>query len=234
MMTISFKNSYQYKNILVLFFLLAIIEIVSEFLQNKFWIAISKPILLPLLLSLYLIKSSKVSKVYIFALFLNWISNILFLSEAISYVTTASVLFIISRFFILLKVYKEVKLPTLFPFVIGTIPFIFMFIYLNFLIFDEISFQVFMITIFHSIGMSFMGGIALGNYIMKNDNTSKFLLVSAIFYTFNILLLGVKFYYLDLPLLKPMSMVFFILGHFSLLNFMILSEKENLVLINQK
>ena len=79
-----------------------------------------------------------------------------------------------------------------------------------------------------------MGGIALGNYIMKNDKTSKLLLVSAIFYTFNILILGVKFYYLDLPFLKPMSMVFFILGHFSLLNFMILSEKENFFIINQK
>jgi hypothetical protein len=234
MIALGINKSYVYKKLLLLFFLLAIIEIVSEFLENKLWIAISKPILLPLLLSLYLIRSSKVSSVYIFALFLNWISNVLFLSEAINYVTAASVLFIISRLFILLKVYKEVKLPTLFPFVIGTIPFIFMFIYLNFLIFEEISFQVFIITIFHSISMSFMGGIALGNYIMKNDKTSKLLLVSAIFYTFNILILGVKFYYLDLPFLKPMSMVFFILGHFSLLNFMILSEKENFFIINQK
>ena len=110
MIALRINKSYVYKNILLLFFLLAIIEIVLEFLQNNFWIAISKPILLPLLLSLYLIKSSKVSKVYIFALFLNWISNMLFLSEVINYVTAASILFIISRLFILLKVYKRSKI----------------------------------------------------------------------------------------------------------------------------
>lgn len=195
-------------------------------MRNSVLMTTAKPFLLPLILILYLIKSVRVSFIYIIALFLNWISNILFLSEEINYVTAASILFIFSRFFVVWKVYKEVKLPTLFPFVIGTIPFLFMFIYLNFLIFEGISFQVFIITIFHSILMSFIGGIALGNYIMKNDKPSKLLLISSVFYTFNILLLGVKFYYLDLSLLKPMSMVFFILGHLSLLHFILISEKE--------
>lgn len=225
--------SVLYKNISLLFFVISIIEIVSEFLRNNVLMTISKPFLLPLILALYLIKSVRVSFIYIVALFLNWISNILFLSEEINYVTIASILFIISRLFVILKVYREVKLPTLFPFVIGTIPFLFMFIYLNFLIFEGISSQVFIITIFHSIEMSFFGGIALGNYIMKNDKASKLLLISAVFYTFNILLLGVKFYYLDLPLLKPMSMVFFICGHFSLLHFILLSEKEQFKEVKQ-
>lgn len=70
-----------------------------------------------------------------------------------------------------------------------------------------------------------MGGMSLGNYIMRNDKISKFLLISALFYAFNILFLGIKFYYIDLSFLKPLAMVFFILGHYSLLQFILLSDR---------
>lgn len=176
-------------------------------------------------------KSIKKSFLYISAICINWIANILFLSEHSHYISLAAIFFIFSRLFVVAKVYKEIKLPSLFPFIIGTIPFLFLFIYLNFLIFQEIDFKTFVVTIIHSIVMSIMGGIALGNYIMRNDKISKFLLVSALFYAFNILFLGIKFYYIDLTFLKPLAMVFFILGHFSLLQFILLSEriKENSV-----
>ncbi|WP_298118946.1 hypothetical protein [Flavobacterium sp.] len=208
-----------------LFVVVSFFEIVAEFAQNIFLTSILKPFILPLLLGIYLIKSTSKSVLYILAIVINWIANILFLFEHSKYITLAAIFFIFSKLFVVAKVYKEIKLPSLFPFTIGTIPFLFLFIYLNFLIFQDIDFQTFLITIIHSVVMSLMGGIALGNYIMRNDKVSKFLLVSALFYAFNILFLGIKFYYIDLSFLKPLSMVFFILGHFSLLQFILLSER---------
>ncbi|WP_298141059.1 hypothetical protein [Flavobacterium sp.] len=208
-----------------LFVAVSLFEIVAEFTQNIFLTSILKPFILPLLLGIYLTKSTSKSVLYILAIVINWIANILFLFEHSKYITLAAIFFIFSKLFVVAKVYKEIKLPSLFPFIIGTIPFLFLFIYLNFLIFQDIDFQTFVITIIHSVVMSLMGGIALGNYIMRNDKVSKFLLVSALFYAFNILFLGIKFYYIDLSFLKPLSMVFFILGHFSLLQFILLSER---------
>lgn len=214
------------KVVFIVFAIISLTEVIAEFAQNGFLMTILKPLILPLIIVLYLINTKYNSKLYILALIINWIANVLFLSEDSEYITFASLFYILSRFFVLTKVYKEIKLPTLFPFIIGTIPFMFLFIYLNFLIFEGITMQVFLITIFHSIVVSLMGGIALGSYIMRNDKLSKFLLVSSLFYAMNILLLGIKFYYIDLNFLKPTAMIFFILSHFSLLKFVLLSENE--------
>lgn len=213
------------KVLLFIFVTVSVFEIVAEFMQNIFLMSILKPIILPLLLGIYLINSINKSFLYIVAIFINWIANILFLSEHSHYISLAAIFFIFSRLFVVAKVYMEIKLPILFPFMIGTIPFLFLFVYLNFLIFQEIDFQTFVVTIIHSIIMSIMGGMSLGNYIMRNDKISKFLLISALFYAFNILFLGIKFYYIDLSFLKPLAMVFFILGHYSLLQFILLSDR---------
>ena len=102
----------------------------------------------------------------------------------------------------------------------------FFFLYLIYLIFNNTTTITFLILIFQSLLMTILGGYALGNYVMKNNYSSKMLMLSSICFGINLFVLGVKFYYLDLTFLKPISMVFFIGGHLAFLKFVLLSENE--------
>ena len=81
-------------------------------------------------------------------------------------------------------------------------------------IFIQLEGIPFYICLIQSFLMSIFGGLALSNYTMKNNTTSKLLLLSSIFFALNILIVGIKLYFLDLRILKPISMLFFILGHY--------------------
>lgn len=221
-------KSNAYRFLVLLFIICSSLEIIAEYYQNQVLLLCVKPTLMPLLFGIYYARIKSIDFIYFFALFFNWIANILFLSKSIDLLTFGSVVFFISRILIVYKVYKEIKLPSVFPFVLGTIPFLFLFIYLNFLIVNDISSQTFMITISQSVVVSIMGGISLGNYIMKNDKSSILLLLSSVFYALNIVFLGIKFYYLDLYYLKSFAMIFFVLSHFALLQFMIMINKAKI------
>lgn len=208
------------------FFILSLFEIVGEFMYNDLIISLTKPLLLPLLIIVYWYNSNKISKVYIIALVLNWCANILFLSIVSNLIFVATLLFMLSRLFILLTVYEKLKGLNLLPIIIGSIPFLFLFTYLIYLIFDEIHGSTVPVVLLQCCIMSIIGGFALANYVMKNDEASKYLLVGSLFFALNIFALGVKYYYLDLGFLKPVSMLFFLSGHFIFLRFVVISEKE--------
>lgn len=208
------------------FFILSTIEIVGEFMYSDFIISLTKPLLLPLLLFLYWYNSNKVSKVYIVALVLNWCANVLFLSVISNLIFTATILFMLSRFFILVTIYEKLRNLSLVPIIIGSIPFLFLFTCLIYLIYDEILGTSAPIVFLQCLIMSIIGGFALGNYVMKNDEASKYLLVGSLFFALNIFALGVRYYYLNLDFLKPVAMIFFLFGHFIFLRFVVISERE--------
>ena len=211
------------------FFGLAAIEIIGEFLYSDFLISLTKPLLLPLLLFLYWYDSSKVSKFYIVALLLNWSANVLFLSVVSEVIFVATILFMLSRFFIFITIFEKLRSLNFVPILIGSIPFLFLFTYLINLIYEEVFGYTVIVVLLQSLFMSVIGGFALGNYVMKNDEVSKYLLVGSLFFALNIFALGVKYYYLDLGFLKPVSMIFFLAGHFIFLRFMIISEREKII-----
>ena len=211
------------------FFGLAAIEIIGEFLYSDFLISLTKPLLLPLLLFFCFFDSSKVSKFYIVALLLNWCANVLFLSVVSEVIFVATILFMLSRFFIFITIFEKLRSLNFVPILIGSIPFLFLFTYLINLIYEEVFGYTMIVVLLQSLFMSVIGGFALGNYVMKNDEVSKYLLVGSLFFALNIFALGVKYYYLDLGFLKPVSMIFFLAGHFIFLRFMIISEREKII-----
>lgn len=211
------------------FFVLSTIEIIGEFMYSDFVISLTKPLLLPLLLFMYWYNSDKPSKVYLVALLLNWCANVLFLSVVSDLIFIATILFMLSRFFIFITIFEKLRNLNLVPILIGSIPFLFLFTYLINLIYEEVFGYTVIVVLLQSLFMSVIGGFALGNYVMKNDEASKYLLVGSLFFALNIFALGVKYYYLDLGFLKPVSMIFFLAGHFIFLRFMIISEREKII-----
>lgn len=223
---VKIKSDVIIKNFKIAFFLFSFIEIYVEFTENRLFQWFTKPFLIPLLVLLYIFSSQQKSSLYIIALLFNWLANILFISSEAKFIATASVFFLIHRVLIIVKIFKDEKSLGLVPIVLGGIPFLFLFLSLINIVYESIEISQFYLILVQTLLMTILGGFSLGNYIIKNTISSKMLMISSLFFGVNLFILGVKIYYIDLTFLKPMSMIFFVLGHYVFYSFMILNEKE--------
>lgn len=208
------------------FFLFSLVEVFAEFFNNIKLQWLTKPFLMPVLMILYVISSSKISRIYIVALFFNWCANMLFITTQMRYIAIASSCFLIYRILIIIKVLRDEKSLGKFPVILGSIPFSFLFLSLINIIYENITGGQFYLIIFQSVLMSILGGFSLANFIIKNTLSSKLLLTSSLFFGVNLFILAVKFYYIDLVFLKPFSMIFFVFGHYLFYQFMIRNDEQ--------
>lgn len=208
------------------FFLFSLVEIYAEFTENINLQWFTKPFLIPLLIVLYYFSSNIKSKLYISALFFSWLANMFFMSIELKFMILASTSFLIHRILIIIKIFKDEKSLDVIPVVLGGIPFLFFFLSLINMVYENISGRQYYLILFQTFLMTILGGFSLGNYIIKNTIYSKILLISSLFFAINLFILGIKIYYIDLIFLKPMSMIFFVMGHYTLCYFTILKEKS--------
>jgi hypothetical protein len=211
----------------ITFFLASLIEIYAEYIKDISLQWFVKPLLLPILIILYLFTSKKVSSLYLVALFFNWLANLLFISSEMNVALIASVSFLMYRVFIILKIFKDDKTLGIIPIVLGSIPFMFLFLSLINIVYENINIGQFLLMLFQAMLMTLVGGFSLAKFIIKNDLSSKMLLISSLFFGINLFILGVKFYFFDFVFLKPISMVFFVLGHFIFYQYIVLNEKNS-------
>ncbi|MEC4003803.1 hypothetical protein OX283_003980 [Flavobacterium sp. SUN052] len=210
----------------VVFFLVSFIEIFAEYKMNFRLQWITKPFLIPILATLYLITSNSKSQLYLIALLFNWLANIFFISVEFKFLFIASACFLIFRLLIVVKIFKDEKSLGIFPIILGAIPFLFLFLSLINLVYKNINGVELYLVICQTILMTLFGGFSLANFIIKNTLPSKFLLISSLFFGINLFVLGVKYYYIDFTFLKPIAMTFFILGHFVFYKFLVLNENK--------
>jgi hypothetical protein len=209
------------------FFVASFIEVYAEYIKNISLQWCIKPTLIPILIVLYLFTSKKVSTLYIIALFFNWIANLFFISSELNIMLIASLSFLLYRVFIIIKIFKDDNTLGIMPITLGSIPFMFMFLILINIVYENINCGQFFLMLLQVILMTLVGGFSLAKFIIKNDLSSKLLLISSLFFGINLIILGVKFYVFNYVFLKPMSMVFFILGQFIFFQYIILNEKKS-------
>jgi len=210
----------------VAFLVFLCVEIYGEYIENREMQYATKPFLMPLLAAVYLLTAQKASKLYLSALFFNWMANLLFISSNLKSLIIASCFFLIYRSLILFKIFKDKRKLSVIPIVLGAIPFLFMFLSLINLVNENIHGGDFYVVVFQALLMTLLGGFSLANYVVFNSIKSKLLLISSLFFGINLFTLGVKFYYIDFLFLKSLSMIFFALGHITFYYFMILKEEN--------
>lgn len=212
----------------IVFLSFSAVEIFAEFKNDMSLIVMTKPFLLPILMLIYFIKSKDKSLLYLLALFFNWLANIMFISSEIKILVMASICFLLHRMIIVFKLFKDEKQLSILPIVLGCVPFLFLFLSLINLVYENINGFQFYLIICHAVLMTLVGGFSLASFVVKNTISSKILLISSLFFGVNVFILGIKFYYIDFSFLKPLSMIFFVLGHFVFCHFIILNENKNI------
>ncbi|UUC45385.1 hypothetical protein [Flavobacterium cerinum] len=202
--------------ILILFyFLVGGIAVISEYLEDHFLTYISKPFLMPVLFFLYYLNSGKRNNVFILALFFNWIANIAFVAATKDTVYFGSLFFLLYRIAVVYTLVERITFPKMMPFLIGCIPFFFIYITVANLVNAEIENGVYLFWV-NGVFMIFLGGFTLANYILNNNKVNTLLLISTLLFTFIQFIVTINLYYLTILIFRPISLAMFVVAQYLL------------------
>ena len=205
------------------FFVISLIEVIAEYNENKLLIWLTKPLILPLLIFYYLKRSKKISLPFILALFASWIANLFFIQNTFEFVIYGVCFFMIYRILVIYIIVNKVKMPNSIPLVIGSLPFLFIYIVATLVTYEILGYNVYLFLI-QGIFTIFLGGFSLGSFIMISNRPNALLLISTMCMAFNQFVFLLKFYYHQANVLQAFAMVLFVLGQFLLTKYMFYTE----------
>lgn len=217
----------------VIFFTVSLVEIIAEYYRAVALIYTVKPMILLILAFLYWRTSQKLSWIYLCALLFGWLANLFFISQDFRDIFIGALLFFVYRALSIYIVIKHIKLPGIFPIVVGCVPFLFIYMYLVNLTYDAIG-EGLVIFIIQCVLISFLGGLSVGNYILRSNRASTMLLMSTLFFAITQFIFVIRLYYVNVNIFQPLAMTLFVVGQYMFYKFMIFSEdsKTNVRIMN--
>jgi uncharacterized membrane protein YhhN len=211
--------------LMIAFFVISFIEIIGEYNEDKALVWLTKPFIMPLLIGYYLKRSKKISLLFIAALLFSWVANLLFIQNTFQFIVYGVAFFAVYRILVIYIIVDKVKMPSLIPLVIGSIPFIFIYVSVTLFTYNALGDGVYLFLL-QGIFTIFLGGFSLGNYIMVSNKPNSLLLISTMFMAFNQFVFLLKLYYHQVNILQAFAMILFVLGQFLLTMYMFHTEKN--------
>lgn len=219
------KKSRFVKSLVAIYFLIALVEVIAEYYKDIFYISFSKPLLMPVLIGVYYCSSKTINITFILSLVAVWIANIFFITNTMNFIILGSIFFLIYRLLIIYAVFKVVRFPGYLPLIIGSLPFLFVYLFVSNVTYHELG-NKFYLFILQGIFMIFFGGFCLGSYIIKSNTSNTYLLLSTMFFTATQFILVIKIFYVNFNIFQSLAMILFVLGQYLLYRFFILEEKK--------
>ena len=210
----------------IIYFINAIIEVSAESSSCNTIIYITKPLIPFLLMVLYFYNSPKKDLLFFLVMFFSLITNLLFIPNSKESLFYGVISFTIHRIFLLILIFKIVKIKDFIPFFLATLPLGFIFFYL--FLASDVPENSYYLIIFHNLMAATLGGVAISNYLMSDTKQNSLLLISVLLFLGLQLVIYIEKYYLadsHSSLLRPLAMTLNILAFYSFYKFVISSEK---------
>lgn len=217
------------KALTVCYFVIAFFEVVAEYFIDTKTICTLKPILPLGLILIYCIASKRKSLLFIIALLLSSLTNLLFVPNTPTYLFYGVLVFTLHRFIVIYLVFLNQKLKDFIPIIIATAPFLLIFFYL-FSETLEIPENSFYILILQNILISVLAGVALSSYVMNDNKQNSILLISALLFVMLQFVIFIEKYFLVNEFeefFRPLAMTLNALAFFSLYKYIMTAEKSN-------
>lgn len=217
------------KGLSVCYFVLAFFEVISEYFQNRPVICILKPVIPLFLIAVYYIESDRKNMLFVVAMLLSLVTNILFIPNTPQCLLYAVIVFTIHRIISIFIIFSLQKVIDFIPIVIATAPFLLIFFYL-FTETAEIPQNSFYIIIIQNILISLFAGVSLASYVMNDNKQNSILLISALLFVMLQFVIFVEKYFLTNEfeeLFRPMAMALNALAFYSFYKYVITAEKSN-------
>ena len=211
---------------LILYFIIGIIEVFSEYYQYKPALYLFKP-LIPISLMVLYHFFSKERRIFFYLVFIfSAITNLLFIPSDKQMLFYGILTFTVHRILILVLIFDLLKIKDYFPLFIATIPFMVIFFYILSISEKMPVYECYLLGI-HNILISILGGIALSNYIMHLGQNTTWLFICALFFVVLQFIVFIEKFYLNLIIFRPIAMTLNVLAFFSFFKFVYETEKLN-------
>lgn len=213
----------------ILFFLIALVEIISEFFSNKLLILVFKPLIPVFIVILYLLESKRRYFLFVLAMLFSMLTNVLFIPDTSEFLFYGIIAFSIHRILIIAILFKVNKNLDFIPLLLGTVPFLIVFFYI-FYETDSIPNDSYIILIIQNILISLIAGLALSNYVMNDDKKNSILLISAFLFVLLQFVVFIEKYFLYDELkqvFRPIAMLLNAFAFFTFYKYIIATEKSN-------
>ena len=217
------------KSLTICYFVIAFLEVIAEYMVNRPIICALKPIIPLVLIVLYYIESDNKNILFIVAILLSLITNILFIPNTPTYLFYGVLVFTLHRIFIIYLIFLFQKIKDFIPLIIATAPFLLIFFYL-FSETPEIPANSIYILIFQNLLISLFAGIALSSYFMNDNKQNSVLLISALLFVMLQFVVFVEKYFLVNEfeeLFRPLAMSLNALAFFAFYKYVVIAEKSN-------
>jgi hypothetical protein len=212
------------------YFIIAFVEVVSEYAKYKPFIMAFKPLIPMALFSMYLVSSTKRDITFILVLLTSLITNILFIPNTPNYLLDAIVVFTVHRIVVIYLVLKLQKISDFIPVVLGTAPFILIFFHL-FMETTDIPESSYYILVLQNLLISLFAGLSLSSYVMNDNKQNSILLISALLFVMLQFSVFIEKYYLANEyqyLFRPLAMSLNALAFYSFYKYVITAELKQL------
>ena len=180
---------------------------------------------IPLLILIYWLHSQKKDIIYLSALILFFFAYVMFLENTPERLLLGSIVSLLYRFLIFMLVYKSIQNKNWLALSLSSIPFLFTYLYFIFLISEFLNADIYL-WILNGLLTSFIGGIALYNYLFEDENKNFWLLISAVLFVIQIGVFFLHKHYLNAPELKTLSIILFGVSNFTFYKFIIFNEER--------
>ncbi len=209
------------------YILISATEIFAEYLKDTQLIYLTKPFILPTLILIYYRNSPRTNYIFILALVFSWIANIFFIKQTFLSIFTGAIFFFFYRSLIIYIVLKHVRLPGIFPVIVGCMPFFFVYMYLINLTYELLG-DGLLIFVIQCIIISLLGGLSVGNFMLRSNRAAVYLLFSTLLFAMTQFIFVIRLYYTSINIFQPVAMLLFVVAQYIFYRFMILSENEKL------
>jgi len=223
------ENKNIIKGLTIGYFIIALFEVIAEFFKYKPIICILKPLIPFFLILIYSIETKKKNVIFIIALILSIITNILFIPNTDKCLFYGIIVFTLHRVLVIYLIFTLQRIKDFIPILIATAPFLLIFFYM-FMETPDIPENSLYIIILQNLLISIFAGVSLSSYVMNDNKQNSILLISALLFVMLQFVVFIEKYLLVneyQELFRPLAMSFNALAFFSFYKYVITAEKLN-------
>ena len=213
------------KIIIYSYFIISIIEVFSEAFAITPIILVAKPLIPLILMVLYYFTTTSKCKLFYIIMFFSLLTNLLFIPNTEKSLFYGVIAYTIHRIFLLILIFKIIKIKDYIPFILATIPLGFIFFYL--FTAADIPENTYYLAFFHNVLAAFLGGTAISSYVMNDSKENSLLMISVLLFLGLQLVIYIEKYYLvesHTVMLRPLAMSLNFMAFYVFYKFVIISQ----------
>ncbi len=217
------------KIILIFYFAVATVEVITEFFSYKPLLFVFKPLIPAMLMVLYWNTSNRRNLIFFWIMLFSLITDVFFISNTESKLFLGLLFFFIHRLLVIRFIAQLIKIKDYIPLLIAMIPFLFLFFYLL-SISSEITTRAYYIVIIQNVLISILAGIILSHYMMFYNKKATWLFIFGLLSVTQYFIVFIEKYYLSglsPAIFRPLAMILNTGVYFAFYKFVIVIERSN-------